>query len=163
MPRKTNQKIAHSKKSRKVSSSIATGVREEGASYEAQAPVFLTLAEVLKIHSNQIENYGGTDGVRDIALLESALAQPEAGFGGHWLHKDLYEMASAYAFHLCKNHPFLDGNKRTAFVSAMLFLETNGISIVAPQRKCIEVMLAVAEGKMSKKELAQIFRDLSKE
>ena len=160
MSRKTSPKTAKSKTPQKASTSISSAVREEGASYEAHAPVFLTLAEALKIHANQIENYGGTEGVRDMALLESALAQPEAGFGGHWLHKDFYEMASAYAFHLCKNHPFLDGNKRTAFVSAMLFLETNGISIVAPQRKCIEVMLAVAEGKMNKKELARVFREL---
>lgn len=126
-------------------------------------PAFLTLAEVLKIHANQIEHYGGTDGVRDMALLHSALAQPEASFGGHWLHEDIFEMAAAYAFHICKNHPFLDGNKRTAFVSAMVFLKTNRIDFYNPKEIFIKIMLSVAEGKMGKKELAQVFRDLPKE
>lgn len=163
MPRGKNKKTSKSKKNRKVSSRVYSAVREEDAFYEAQAPVFLTRVEVLKIHTNQIKNYGGTDGVRDEALLQSALGQPEAGFGRYWQREDIFEMAAAYAFHLCKNHPFLDGNKRTAFVAAMLFLETNGISILAPQKKCIEVMRAVAEGKMGKKELAAVFRFLPRE
>ena len=90
-----------------------------------------------------------------MALLQSALAQPEAGFGGHWLHEGIFEMAAAYAFHICKSHPFLDGNKRTALEAALIFLELNGISIIDPRRTLVGVMLSVAEGKMSKKELAQ--------
>ena len=123
----------------------------------------MALAEALKFHARQIEQFGGTDGIRDLALLQSALAQPEAGFGGHWRHTDLFEMAAAYAFHICKNHPFLDGNKRTALDVALIFLELNGISIMAPQKNIIDTMLSVAEGKMGKNELAQIFRDLPKE
>lgn len=163
MSRKTNQKTAKSKKSCKVYSRIASVVREEGASYEAQVPVFLTLAEVLKFHTRQLELLGGAEGVRDISLLESALAQPESGFGGHWYHADLFEMAAAYAFHICKNHPFFDGNKRTALDAALIFLEINGIDFRNPKEIFIGIMLSVAEGKMGKKELAKVFRDLPKE
>jgi death-on-curing protein len=77
-------------------------------------PVFLTLGEAFAIHANQIEQYGGEPGLRDEGLLRSALAQPEASFGGEWLHTTLAEMAGAYLFHLVKNHAFVDGNKRTA-------------------------------------------------
>ena len=83
---------------------------------------FLTLSEVIDIHGNQIELYGGQKGVRDIGLLQSALAQPEASFAGQWLHEDIFLMAAAYAFHICQNHPFFDGNKRTALASALVFL-----------------------------------------
>ena len=72
-------------------------------------PLFLTLAEVIEIHTDQIQRYGGQAGLRDLALLESAIAQPEASFAEEWLHADRYEMAAAYAYHLCQNHPFIDG------------------------------------------------------
>ncbi|MFH0984932.1 MAG: type II toxin-antitoxin system death-on-curing family toxin [Candidatus Omnitrophota bacterium] len=138
-------------------------VREEGAVYRPSAPVFLTHDEVLKLHVRQIELFGGTDGIRDMALLHSALAQPEASFGGHWLHNDIFEMAAAYAYHICQNHPFFDGNKRTALDAALMFLGTNGILFKDPKEIFIGVMLSVARGKMGKKELAQIFRDLPRE
>jgi death-on-curing protein len=83
--------------------------------------LFLTLAEAIEIHTDQIHRYGGQSGVRDLGLLESALAQPEASFAGEWLHGDIYEMAAAYAYHLCQNHPFVDGNKRTALTTALVF------------------------------------------
>ncbi|MGQ9532461.1 MAG: type II toxin-antitoxin system death-on-curing family toxin [Desulfotomaculales bacterium] len=70
---------------------------------------FLTLAEVVEIHRDQIERYGGRPGIRDLALLQSALAMPEASWQGEYLHADLYEMAAAYAFHICRNHPFVRG------------------------------------------------------
>ena len=79
-------------------------------------PLFLVLAEVIEVHADQVKRYGGHDGVRDFGLLESALAQPEASFTGEWLHRGLYDMAAAYAYHLCQNHPFIDGKKRTALV-----------------------------------------------
>ena len=91
--------------------------------------LFLTLAEVIDIHSNQIRLYGGLPRIRDINLLSSAIAMPHASFHGEYLHNDIYEMAAAYAFHIGKNHPFVDGNKRTALVSALVFPELNGISI----------------------------------
>ena len=77
------------------------------------SPDFLTLDEVLEIHRDQIERYGGAAGIRDLGLLQSALAQPSATFGGQYLHADLHEMAAAYLYHLVQNHPFLDGNKST--------------------------------------------------
>lgn len=123
-------------------------------------PTFLTLAEVLQVHTDQIRRYGGQAGVRDFGLLESALAQPEASFGGEWLHQDLFAMAAAYAYHLCQNHPFLDGNKRTALACALVFLELNGISLLNPKGLLKDAMLDVASGTMSKQELADVFRKL---
>lgn len=150
------------KGSKKASAKARSKVREESVSYGLGEPVFLTLAQVLRSHTRQLEQFGGADGVRDMGLLQSALAQPEMGFGGRWLHECLFEMAAAYAFHLCKNHPFYDGNKRTALDAALIFLELNGISILA-NKELTHIMLSVAEGRMSKKELAQAFRDLPKE
>lgn len=101
-------------------------------------------------------------GIRDIHLLESALAQPEASFGGEWLHNDLFEMASAYAFHICQNHAFVDGNKRTALDVALTFLEANGISILDPHQKLLTAMLKMANGRLNKKGFAEILRMLVK-
>lgn len=72
-------------------------------------PLFLTLAEVTDIHQNQIELYGGQRGIRDLGLLQSALAQPQASFSSEWLPENIFMMAAAYAFHICENHPFLMG------------------------------------------------------
>lgn len=151
------------KSGQKIPSKKRMVIREDEAIYGSREPVFLTAAEVLRFHTRQIEEFGGTDGVRDMGLLQSALAQPEAGFGGHWLHEDLFEMAAAYAFHICKNHPFFDGNKRTALDAALLFLELNGVDFREPKEIFVGVMLSVAEGKMGKKELAGIFRKLPRE
>jgi len=125
-------------------------------------PLFLTLAEVIDIHTDQIKHYGGQAGVRDLGLLQSALAQPEASFAGRWLHKDLHEMAAAYAYHLCQNHPFIDGNKRAALASALVFLELNGILITDPKGSLKDVMMRVASGKIQKTQLADHFRNLPK-
>lgn len=122
--------------------------------------IFLTLAEVIDIHSNQIELYGGQNGVRDMGLLQSALAQPEASFAGQWLHEDIFLMAAAYAFHICQNHPFFDGNKRTALASALVFLELNSISIDDPKQKLLEATLNMAKGALSKQQFAQILKEL---
>ena len=120
--------------------------------------LFLTLAEVIDIHSNQIGLYGGLPGIRDINLLSSAIAMPHASFHGEYLHNDIYEMAAAYAFHIGKNHPFVDGNKRTALVSALVFLELNGISISDSQGKLYDAMLDLSTGKLNKSEFASILR-----
>ena len=74
-------------------------------------PVLLTLDEVLEIHRDQLARYGGSQGIRDLGLLQSALAQPPATFGGQFLHADLFETAAAYLLHIVQNHPFVDGNK----------------------------------------------------
>ena len=113
-------------------------------------PTFLSLAEVLRIHIDQVERYGGRAGIRDQGLLQSALAMPGASFGGELLHRDLYEMAAAYAFHLCQDHPFVDGNKRTGLASALVFLELNGISIDDPEGLLYQAMMDVASGSLGK-------------
>lgn len=122
--------------------------------------LFLTLAEVVDIHSNQMRLYGGLPGIMDINLLSSAIAMPHASFHGEYLHNDIYEMAAAYAFHIGKNHPFVDGNKRTALVSALVFLELHGISISDPQGKLYDAMLDISTGKINKSEFASILRKL---
>jgi len=92
---------------------------------------FLGLDEIINIHMDQIEQYGGSAGIRDIGLLQSAAAMPAAGFGEDYLHKDIFEMAAAYLFHITQNHPFIDGNKRTGIASAATFLGINGILLDA--------------------------------
>ncbi len=123
-------------------------------------PQFLSLAEVIEVHSDQIRRYGGQESVRDFGLLESALAQPEASFAGEWLHQDLYEMAAAYAYHLCQNHPFIDGNKRTALACALVFLTLHRISFRDAKGVLKNAMLRIASGKMGKTEFAQLLRKL---
>jgi death-on-curing protein len=122
--------------------------------------IFLTLVEVTEIHADQIKRYGGSSGIRDINLLSSAVAMPSATFSGSYLHGDIYEMAAAYAFHICQNHPFIDGNKRAALASALVFLELNGISISDLSGKLYDAMIALASGKLSKAEFADTLRKL---
>jgi death-on-curing protein len=124
-------------------------------------PQFLTLAEVIQLHADQIRRFGGDAGVRDLRLLESAAAQPESSFGGVYLHEGIYLMAAAYVFHICQNHPFVDGNKRTALSACLVFLELNGISIDDPKGVLIQTMLRMATGKMKKAEFARILTDLT--
>ncbi|HYL36014.1 MAG TPA: Fic family protein [Bryobacteraceae bacterium] len=90
-------------------------------------PVFLSLDEVLEIHEQQIERYGGSAGVCDAAGLEAVVASPQAAFGGEFLHVSIPAMAAASLYHLCQNHPFIDGNKRLGANAAITFLlETTG-------------------------------------
>jgi len=119
---------------------------------------FLSTADVLTLHADQVELYGGEHGVRDMGLLESAVAQPRASFGGQFLHKDLFEMAAAYLYHLVQNHPFLDGNKRTGAVAALVFLDLNGVEIDAPKGSLYDLTMAVATGQAGKAEITAFFR-----
>jgi death-on-curing protein len=119
---------------------------------------FLTLDDVIESHSLQIETYGGSLGVRDLGLLESALAQPEAGFGGQFLHADIFEMASAYLYHIVLNHPFIDGNKRVGLEAALIFLEINSVNVEAHDDELVDMVLKTATGNWSKKEIAAFFR-----
>lgn len=121
-------------------------------------PIFLSLAEVVEIHNDQIERYGGRPGVRDSGLLQSAVAVPQATMGGEYLHGDLFEMAAAYLFHIAKNHPFADGNKRTGAVAALVFLELNGAEVTPTQDELVDIVLSVAQGKMQKGDLAVFLR-----
>lgn len=122
------------------------------------APTFLHIQEVLEVHRNQIELYGGSEGIRDIGLLESAIAMPQAGFGGQYLHTDIFEMAAAYLFHIAKNHPFIDGNKRTASMAAFTFLHVNGQTLTATEEEYEKVVLAAAQSELDKKQIAAFFR-----
>ncbi len=124
-------------------------------------PFFLTLAEVVEIYNNQIEMYGGRTGIRDLGLLQSAIAQPQATFSGGWLHEDIFMMAAAYAFHICSNHPFIDGNKRTALTSALVFLQVNNIDCNDPDQKLLGATLQMANGTLKKEEFAKILRELA--
>ncbi len=117
-------------------------------------PTFLTLDEVLALHTDQVERYGGSHGVRDLGLLQSALAMPEASFGGEFLHTSLEEMAAAYLFHVAGNHPFVDGNKRAALASAVAFLGLNDLVLDATEDEVVDVVLGVAEGRLGKAEVA---------
>jgi death on curing protein len=121
-------------------------------------PVFLRLDEVLVIHDDQIKRYGGRPGIRDIALLKSAIAMPAAGFGGEYLQIDIYEMAAAYLFHIIRNHPFVDGNKRTGAISAVVFLIVNGIELNVGENIFEEIVISAAEGTIDKPAVAQLFR-----
>ena len=117
-------------------------------------PEFLELEEVLEIHSELVDRYGGSQGVRDLGLLQSALAMPQAGSGGAYFHVDLFEMAAAYLFHIVKNHPFVDGNKRTGAVTALEFIWLNGVSVSAPSASFEKLILAVAESRSDKAAIA---------
>jgi len=125
-------------------------------------PVFLSLAEVLEIHRDQIERYGGHPGIRDLGLLQSALAMPAAGFGGKYLHGDLVEMSAAFLFHIAQNHPFIDGNKRTGTVAALVFLWLNGIELEADATKLEKLVIDVAQGKAGKNTIADFLRKTSR-
>jgi death-on-curing protein len=119
---------------------------------------FLDVSDVVLLHADQIALYGGEKGVRDMGLLESAVAQPRAGFGGEYLHPDLFEMAAAYLFHIVKNHPFLDGNKRAGAVAALTFLDINGVDIEVLKGSLYDLTVDVATGKAGKSEVADLFR-----
>jgi death-on-curing protein len=121
-------------------------------------PVFLTLDEALALHGDQIERYGGSPGLRDLALLESAIAAPQATFGGEYLHTSMPEMAAAYLFHLVKNHPFVDGNKRVGLAAALAFLGLNGLWLEADPDALADLVIAVATGRADKAEVAVFLR-----
>ncbi|MBI4268003.1 MAG: type II toxin-antitoxin system death-on-curing family toxin [Chloroflexi bacterium] len=122
-------------------------------------PVFLELGEVIEIHDDQIKRYGGRAGIRDLELLKSAIAMPAAGFSGDYFHADIYEMAAAYLFHLVRNHPFIDGNKRTGAVASVVFLLMNGIELQADEDAFEKMVLSVVEGKSDKAVVSRFFRD----
>ena len=121
-------------------------------------PIFLTLTDIIQIHQDQIKLYGGSLGIRDMGLLQSAMAMPQAGFGQDYLHEDIFAMAGAYLFHIARNHPFVDGNKRAATVAALAFLEFNGLEFDGDQDQLEAMVRNVAEGKADKHAVAEFFR-----
>lgn len=121
-------------------------------------PFFLVLADVLESHRQQISSYGGRPGIHDLGLLQSAIAQPQAMFDGKFLHVNLCEMAAAYLFHIVRNHPFVDGNKRVAAETALLFLEINEFYVDLTDEVLVELVLNTIEGKVTKQEIADVFQ-----
>ena len=119
-----------------------------------QTPRFLCISQVIDIHQRQIQKFGGTLGIRDEGLLDSALAQPQATFGGELLHSTIYEQAAAYLFHLAMNHPFVDGNKRTAFAIMVTFIELNGYTLNLSQEQAYNLVIGVVQREMTKEELS---------
>jgi death-on-curing protein len=122
---------------------------------------FLTLDNVLEVHEMQLKHYGGATGIRDRGLLESAVMMPQASFGGTFVHNGIYEMAAAYAFHIAENQPFVDGNKRTALASALVFLDWHQVEIDDPNEELYFAMIALAQKQLDKAGLAKLFEKLA--
>ena len=118
-------------------------------------PVFLSREAVDLIHEASLKAFGGGEGVRDETALESALAQPLNEF--FYLQADLFQLAAAYAFHIAQNQPYIDGNKRTGLLSALNFLAENGIVADQPVDEFYDAMIAIAEKRLDKAGLAEIF------
>lgn len=123
-----------------------------------EAPQFLTVDEVLEIHRDQLDRYGGSAGVREINLLHSAVAAPAATFGGAFLLENLFEMAAAYMFYLVKNHAFTDGNKRVGAAAALTFLYLNGITIKEDEPGLSDLVLGVATDQVDRVEVVAYLR-----
>ncbi len=115
---------------------------------------FLGLEEIIALHAEQIDSYGGAAGIRDLGLVESATATPEASFGGDYLHGTLPEMAAAYLFHLAQNHAFVDGNKPIAAAAMFMFLFVNDLELDCTEDELVNLTLDVAKGKITKAEVA---------
>ena len=124
-------------------------------------PLFLNVADVEEIHGESLERFGGSAGIRDRSLLESAVATPQAGFGGQYLHQSLFDMAAAYAFHIAENQPFVDGNKRAALGAALVFLELNNVDIDDPEGRLYDAMIAIATRHLDKAGLGLLLRELA--
>ncbi|KPP99703.1 MAG: toxin-antitoxin system Doc family toxin component [Bacteroidetes bacterium HLUCCA01] len=119
---------------------------------------FLNKKNLLTFHENQLKTYGGISGIRDEGLLDSALEQPEASFGGVYMHSDIFHMAAAYGYHICQNHPFLDGNKGTALIAMYMFLFVNGYQIALDKKSLYALVMGVANGEIDKDQLADFLR-----
>jgi len=120
-------------------------------------PRWLALVHVLAIHSDQIKTHGGSAGLRDRGLLESALERPKNQFH-HGSDPELASLAAAYGFGLANNHPFVDGNKRVAFQAMYLFLGLNGFRIEASEEAVVSLILSLAAGELNETELADWVR-----
>ena len=120
-------------------------------------PVWLSVAMIAAIHDEQLAIHGGTPGTRDAGLLASALDRPR----NKWAYEspDLAELASAYAYGIARNHPFVDGNKRTSLLAIYTFLGLNDIDFVVPEAEAAAMMIALAAGEISEKSLARWIRD----
>ena len=124
-------------------------------------PLFLTVDEVLSLHEDQLHLFGGSAGIRDRGVLESAVAMPASTYDGVYLHEGLFEMASAYAFHIAEGQPFVDGNKRTGLNAALVFLDINGWLVDDPEMRLYDAMIGFATGAYDKLKFAELLRTLA--
>jgi death-on-curing protein len=125
-------------------------------------PIFLSAESVAKIHELQLERFGGLGGIREPGLLESAVAQARATYGGKPLHEFPFEMAAAYLFHIARNHPFVDGDKRTALAAALTFLHVNGRDVRMDDPSVLyQATVDASLGRLSKRDLADLLRTLA--
>lgn len=120
----------------------------------------LTVANVLEVHAEAIGQFGGSAGIREVALLESAVAAPQASFGGEPVYTDLVEVAAAYLFFLCRNHPFVDGNKRAALGACIVFLRLNGVEPQSDGQSWEDLTLDVAASRLDREQTTQRLRAL---
>lgn len=123
---------------------------------------FLTVEVVLALHQRQLDRFGGGEGLRDRGLLESAVAQPQASFGGTYAHDGLFAMAAAYLFHIVANHPFVDGNKRVGLLAAQVFLDVNGVTLEHDSEAFYALTMGVAEGRIDKPAVAAELERIAK-
>jgi death-on-curing protein len=119
---------------------------------------FLTLHEVVELHERLTTDFGGSIGIRDMALVQSALAMPAATFGGQFLHSTLAEMGAAYLYHLVMNHPFVDGNKRIGAAAARVFLVMNDFTFDPDQAEYGDLVVDLASGKLDKADVIAFFK-----
>jgi len=121
---------------------------------------FLAIQEIIQIHRVQIIAFGGMHGIRDLTLLESAIYMPQAQFEGQMLHKNIFEQAAAYMYHITKNHPFFDGNKRTGAITSLVFLSSNGFEPILSNEDLFLISMQVAKSEISKEELSNFFKKM---
>jgi death-on-curing protein len=124
---------------------------------EVKEPAWVTYEQVIAIHSRQLRRFGGAPGLRDVGLLRSAIERPANKW--HYEQAGLAELAAAYAFGLAKNHAFVDGNKRVAFMTMMTFLRKNGVRFAPDQARATTIIMALAAGEVSEESLARWIRD----
>lgn len=124
--------------------------------------IFITLQEIIDDHAEIIDKYGGVHGIRDMGLLSSAIEMPKAMIFGEDLHPTIFDKAAAYLFHIVCNHPFVDGNKRTGIMAALVFLRQNRIHIEFSKEQTFileELIVNTADGKMTKEQIAGFFEE----
>lgn len=119
---------------------------------------FLSKRVLLGIHRDQIDTFGGRPGIRDEALLDSAIEQARATFGGKLLHPTVHDQAAAYLFHIVNNHPFVDGNKRVAFAAVDIFVRLNELRLDLSDDEAYDLVIRSASSELDKHEIAEILR-----
>lgn len=122
---------------------------------------FITTAQVLYIHDKMVKKFGGSFGIRDLGLIESAVARPQATFDGEYLYNSLFDKAAALLQSLLKNHPFVDGNKRTALTSAGLFLKINGFKLKNAHKEEVEFGVKVDNQNLTLEQISKWLKDHS--